>query len=290
MTIFNIKNKFLIKNYLSFYIFVPIRKFYVMAKKILFSLMVLLSFGFKADAQFGASSGIGIIAGPTFFQSDYGERFDAATNFANNGFGIGIFHITNFSYNYREGTANRKTFFNDHFKLRTELSFQKSEFIHKGQWVEGKPSLIKEQLRAMRGNTAVTNVGMQFDFFPWSIYNSDLGASRYNFAPFVSLGGQYSFFRSKSYSMLGQVDNPAVTPPKYLGASRSESDATFSLVSSVGARYKIGDFEDIILDLRWQYYFSNWVDGLNPDAKLYPENRANDMMFWVSVGYIYRIE
>ena len=261
-----------------------------MLNKIFFSIVTILLCSLKTQAQFGNSSEIGIIAGPTFFQSDYGERFDIGTNFANNGFGVGIFHVTNFSYNYREGASNRMTYFNDHFKFRTELSFQKSDFIHKGQWVEGKPSLIKEQLRAMRGTSAVTNIGMQFDFFPFSIYNADLVASRYNFAPYVSLGGQYSFFTTKSYSMLGQVDNPAVTPPKYLGATRSDSSTIFSIVSSVGARYKIGDLEDIVLDLRWQYYFSNWVDGANPDPKLYPENKSNDMVFWINVGYIYHIE
>ena len=261
-----------------------------MIKNIFFVFSIFIFVYSKSNAQFGNSSEIGIIAGPTFFQSDYGERFDVDTNFANNGFGIGIFHVTNFSYNYREGAANRMTYFNDHFKLRTELSFQKSDFIHKGKWVEGRPSLIKEQLRAMRGTSAVTNIGMQFDFFPWSIYNADLDVSRYNFAPYISIGGQYSFYKSKSYSMLGQVDNPAVTPPKYLGASRSESGNAFSLISSVGARYKVSYEADIVLDLRWQYYFSNWVDGLNPDPILYPENRSNDMVFWVNVGYIYHFE
>ncbi len=261
-----------------------------MFKKTLLILTFTLLLVNQSKAQFGNSSEIGIIAGPTFFQSDYGERFDLATNFGNNGFGVGIFHIMNFAYSYRDGNYNRETFFNNHFKLRTELSFNKNYFRHYGQWVEGKPSVIKDQLRAMRGTTTTTNLGVQFEYYPWSIYNYDNQYSDYNLAPFVSFGAQYSWFTSKSTSLLGDINSPAVTPPKYLGAQRSESSSVWSLVASVGARYKVADQADIMLDFRWQYYFSNWVDGLNPDPKLYPENKANDFLFWINVGYIYHIE
>ena len=264
-----------------------------MAKKLLYLFIALFLFKNNSYSQiFGNSSEIGIMAGPIFFQSDYGQRFDTKTNFGNNGFGIGIFHVTNFSYNSRAGEPNRRTFFNDHFKLKTEISFNKSEFRHYGKWVDTPTNNVlgQQQLRAMRGNTSVTNFGTQMEYYPWSVYNSDLKIARYNFAPYISLGGQYNIYTTKSYSMLGIVDSPGVTPPKYQGASRSETNATFSVTSSVGARYKIGDFDDIILDLRWQHYFSNWVDGLNPDSRLYPENRANDWQFWLTVGYVYRFE
>jgi hypothetical protein len=42
-----------------------------------------------------------------------------------------------------------------------------------------------------------------------------------------------------------------------------------------------------MVDLRFQYYFSNWVDGLNPDPKIYKENKANDWLVWFNFGYIY---
>jgi hypothetical protein len=28
-----------------------------------------------------------------------------------------------------------------------------------------------------------------------------------------------------------------------------------------------------MIDLRFQYFFSNWVDGLNPNPKIYKENK-----------------
>jgi hypothetical protein len=45
-----------------------------------------------------------------------------------------------------------------------------------------------------------------------------------------------------------------------------------------------------MVDLRVQYYFSNWVDGLNPDPKVYTENRANDWNIWFNFGYIYYLQ
>jgi hypothetical protein len=45
-----------------------------------------------------------------------------------------------------------------------------------------------------------------------------------------------------------------------------------------------------MLDLRGQYYFSDWVDGLNPDHNKYTENRYNDWLVWLNVGYILYIE
>ena len=45
-----------------------------------------------------------------------------------------------------------------------------------------------------------------------------------------------------------------------------------------------------MIDLRWQYYFSNWVDGLNPDPNIYKENKANEWLVWLNFGYIYYIQ
>ena len=42
-----------------------------------------------------------------------------------------------------------------------------------------------------------------------------------------------------------------------------------------------------MLDLRWQYFFSDWVDGLRPDPRFYSENKANDWLVWLNFGYIY---
>jgi hypothetical protein len=243
----------------------------------------------------GFSHEIGVIVGPVAFQSDYGERHDLSTNAGNTGFGIGIIHYLNFSYKADCNCYTPETYFNDHFKLRSELSYNKSDLNHFGQWVEGKPSFGKEQLKAMHGSTSVTNIGMQLEFFPWSI--RDFTATIGSWGPFISLGGQFSFYNAKASSTLGPLGTPLTTFPKYLTPTddrpygfSTESGTVWSVVSSVGTRYKLSPLSDLMVDLRFQYYFSDWVDGLKPNPNLYKENKANDWLVWFNVGYIYYLQ
>ena len=252
---------------------------------------------FNLNAQFaGFSHEVGMITGPVAFQSDYGERYDFSTNAGNTGLGIGIVHYMNFSYTAECNCYTPHTYFNDHFKLRSELSYNKTELQHFGKWVEkDNGSLGVEQLKAMRGSTEVFNAGMQLEYFPWSI--RDFTATIGTFGPYVSLGAQYSFYKPEAYSLLGPLGTPATTFPKYLDPSdgrphgyTTDSGHVWSIVSSIGTRYKLAPLSDLLVDLRMQYYFSNWVDGLNPDPTKYPENKANDWLVWFNVGYIYYIE
>jgi len=242
----------------------------------------------KVNAQFGFSHELGVIAGPVAFQSDYGQRYDFSTNAGNTGYGIGIIHYLNFSYKAECNCYTPETYFNDHFKLRSEFSYNKTDLQHFGEWVDSKKtSLIANQLRAMRGSTAVTNVGMQLEYYPFSI--RDFTARIGSFAPFISLGGQFCFYKPTSYSKLGPGlgSLATVTPIKYIDAFDTKGATVWSIVSSVGTRYKLTELSDLILDLRLQYYFSNWVDGLNPNPEIYKENRANDWNVWLNFGYIY---
>jgi hypothetical protein len=260
-------------------------------KYIIVLFLLLFSSLNKVNAQFGFSHEVGAIIGPVAFQSDYGERSDLSTNAGNTGYGIGLIHYLNFSYKAECNCYTPETYFNDHFKLRTELSYNKTNLQHFGKWVEdSKTTLSAQQLRAMRGSTSVTNIGMQLEFFPYSIrdFTSTIGA----WAPFISLGGQFSFYNPEAYSELGSGlgSLPTVTHPKYINAIRNDGSSTWSVVSSVGTRYKLTELSDLMVDLRWQYYFSNWVDGLNPDPTIYTENKANDWNIWLNFGYIYYLQ
>lgn len=255
--------------------------------KIIFTFILLIGMCKSTQAQFGFSHELGVIAGPVAFQSDYGERHDFSTNSGNTGYGIGIIHYLNFSYKAECNCYTPETYFNDHFKLRSELSYNKTNLKHYGQWVDpSKTSLIANQLRGMRGSTAVTNIGMQLEFYPLSI--RDFTATLGSFAPFISLGGQFSFYDPEAYSTLGPITSPLAIPEKYSkGAITNQGGTVWSIVSSIGSRYKLTELSDLMIDLRVQYYFSNWVDGLNPDPKRYPENKANDWNVWLNFGYIY---
>lgn len=260
-----------------------------MRNKIIILCFILLGYSNGAFAQFGFSHEVGVIAGPVAFQSDYGQRYDFKTNAGNTGYGIGLIHYLSFYYQPECNCYTTDTYFNDHFKLRSELSYNKTQLKHFGEWVSPeRTSPGADKLRAMRGSTAVTNIGMQLEYFPWSI--RDFSASIGKFGPFISLGGQFSSYDPEAYSLLGPLDTPATTIPKYYGATTNSGGHVWSIVTSVGTRYKLTPLSDLMVDLRLQYYFSNWVDGLNPDDAIYTENKANDWLVWFNFGYIYYIQ
>lgn len=242
------------------------------------------------QAQFGFSHEIGVIAGPTFFQTDYGQAGDFGNFIKNKGFGIGIVHYLNFSYRSDCNCYAPYTYFNDHFKLRSEISYYRSgELRHYGKWVDpDRTSITADQLRAMRGRTSVTSLGMQLEYFPWSI--RDFSATVGSFAPFVSLGAHYDSYKPEAWSTMGVLGISETTPVKYRDAFDLEGGSTWSVVGSIGTRYKLTVLSDLMLDFRWKYFNSNWVDGLNPDPVRYPENKANEWLFFVNFGYIYYLD
>lgn len=257
---------------------------------------ILISQTNSISAQFGFSHEVGAIAGPVAFQSDYGERHDFDTNKGNTGFGVGLIHYMNFSYRADCNCYTPETYFNDHFKVRTELSYNKTKLNHFGEWVD-RNSTPAAQLRGMQGSTAVTNIGMQLEYYPFSIRN--FTASIGSWGPFVSLGAQYSFYKPEVSTTFGDQNllNQANIYPKYWTPSEgkphgfsNDRGSTWSIVSSVGSRYKLTLLSDLIVDLRLQYYNDNWVDGLNPNPDLYKENKANDWNLWLNFGYIYYLD
>ncbi|QHI37736.1 hypothetical protein IMCC3317_31170 [Kordia antarctica] len=251
----------------------------------IFLLIMLMCVG-SIHAQFGFSHEIGFVIGPNAFQSDYGERNDFDTNIGNVGLELGVVHYLNFSYRAECNCFTRYTFFNDHFKVRNELTLTTVNLEHFGRYVgDDKVSLTANQLRAMHGNTKVLNVGTQLEFFPRSIREFESGGAL--LAPYAALGVQYNYYIPTVESDLGPLSDPTVLPIKYQNAFRNESGSTWSVVASIGTRYKFTEVSDLLFDVRWRYYFSNWVDGLNPDENLYPENKANDWGFVINVGYIY---
>jgi hypothetical protein len=260
-------------------------------------LVVCLFFIFtKQDAfsQLGFSHEVGVISGPIAFYGDYGQRNDFDTNIGNSTIGIGLIHYLNFSYRADCNCYTRDKYFNDHFKVRNEIDYHKTQFEHIGEYVDpSKTSITANQLRAMKGSTTVFDIGTQLEYFPLSI--RDFAATTGSFAPFVSAGVHFVSYDPEVYSELGELNSTITTPTKYLNAFQQEGDSTWSIVTSVGVRYKLSELSDLMLDARWQYYFSNWVDGLNPSlanngSVPVPENKANDWIYWINVGYIYYLD
>lgn len=262
-----------------------------MFKQIPIILLFLFGLSNSANAQYGLAHEIGVIAGPVELRSDYGQRNNIGNNFSNSGFGIGIVHFLNFSYNQR--TFSQDSYFKEHFKVRTEISYSKSNLEHKGEYVEEDPNLLGvKQLKGMYGSTELINFGMQLEYNFKDIHAFERTDN--NFNPFITFGGQISGYKTEANSTFGPLGTVAATFPKYLtpSAGRSygfsnEKGTTLSLVSSVGTRYKLTPMSDLMIDLRVQYFDTDWIDGLNPNREIYTENRTNDWLLWLNVGYIY---
>lgn len=261
--------------------------------KIFFCLYLFFVLSNEVKAQFGFSSEIGFFAGSVGFQSDYGKKADISS-YLNTGFGVGLVHFVNFAVDDR-GYYNNSSYFSDRFKLRTELSYSKSDFTYGGKWVEGKPSREKDKLRGMYGNSTVRNVGMQLEFFPYSIrdFTENIGS----WGPYISLGAQYSFYNTQALSTLGVLGTRETTFDTYLKPTddrpfgfSSESKSVLSVVTGFGTRYKIAESSDLMIEFRMQYYFSDWVDGIKPNPDLFKQNKTNDILYWFNFGYIYSLQ
>ena len=145
--------------------------------------------------------------------------------------------------------------------------------------------MFTTQLRAMRGNVETLNAGFQLEYYPWKTDDYSRGSS--DFSPYISGGAQLSNYTSEVTSTLGQFGSPSVTPVKYRDGFKNESGIVGSLTTSIGTRYLLDNYNALILDARIQYYFSDWVDGLNPNKNIYTENKANDWSTTINFGYIY---
>ena len=264
----------------------------------------VLVFGKMTFPQLGFSHEIGVIAGPVEFRSDFGSRFDEATNLGNSGIGIGIVHYINFAYRADCNCYSTDTYFNDHFKLRNEISWNYTVLDHHGEWVKPfRTSPDANKLRAHHGVAENFDIGTQIEYFPRSIRSFQ--AFSYLLAPYVSLGIHYTSSSPQASTTYGDgnvfdggniyqfwYEKDIFLPPLQPGEMREYPINTspisdWSMVTSVGVRYKIGVLSDLLLDLRWQLYFNDWVDGFNHKLSY---NKFNDWLLWLNVGYIYYLD
>lgn len=264
-------------------------------------LVCLLAINQVTFSQLGFSHELGVIAGPVQFRSDFGGRFEERTNIGNSGIGIGIIHYISFAYSADCNCYTTETYFNDHFKLRSEVSWNKTNLDHHGFWVQAdKVSINADKLRAHSGVAENFDIGMQLEYFPLSIRSFQ--AFAYRIAPFVSLGVHYTASSPKASTTYGDrnIYNPnniysfwysddSYLPPIPTGQQREypinlDPINDWSLVTSVGFRYKLTKLSDLMLDLRWQYYFSDWIDGFNHEFSDY--NKYNDWLVWLNFGYV----
>jgi hypothetical protein len=248
-------------------------------------LLFLFGLPYSSFSQAGISHEIGIIAGRIEFRSDYGQRNDTKTNLNNMGFEIAFVDYMNFSY-----TDFVNDYFAEHFKVRNEFSYSKTNLQHYGEWIK-KNTLGSKQLKAMRGSTQIINFGCELEYTFVNIHAFERTAG--SFAPYIAIGPQIGYYTATATSELGDLGNTITTHPKYLVPSdghpygfSNESKMVFSGVLNIGTRYKLTPMSDLVFDIRAQYFNSDWVDGLNPNRELFTENKNNDWLTFIGLGYI----
>lgn len=251
-----------------------------------FTLVVFILFLFllskeEGFAQTRISHEIGVLVGPASFLTDYGERYDIQNNLDNSGFGVGIVHYINFSRRADCSYHSVDRYFNDHFKIRNEIDYFRTDLEHIGPVAE-KDNAGGKLLRGMHGKTETFEIGTHLEYYPLSIKN--YSSFSYLFMPFISLGIHYVHYRPDAYSDFGPLSDPNNIFPAFEGGINLDSGSTWTLVGIAGSRYKISPLVDISLEGRFQYYDVDWIDGLNINA---PQNKYNDVVFWLNFGFIY---
>jgi len=247
-------------------------------KAILFISIVTMTISAHAQNGFGGSyTEVGVFTGPVFFKSDYGERGNFENFEKNNGYTIGA--------SYYLSTINNYQGLKDNFKLRLELFYTKADFKHYGKYVDAtSTSLFGDQLRGMYGSTSFTSIGFQVEYYPFKTDDYDRGSL---FSPYLSLGPHINYVSVTSRSTLGELGTYITTPQKYMDGYRNGAMTVASVTGAIGTRFKLSDYHSLFTELRAQYFFSDWVDGLNPNKAIYSENKSNDWCVGVNLGYIY---
>ncbi len=241
-------------------------------------------------AQDYSSHEVGFISGAASFSTDYGQRYDFSSGVSGNvGFGIGVIYYLNFT-DYRYRWYQRTSYFAEHFRVRAELSYMAADLDHFGKYVdESQTSYEADKLRAMHGKASIVNFGAQLEFHIVDIV--DFGSRRIpdlKWSPYVSAGLMVDYYDPDLKSDLGDWENDiSLIYEKWRvpGAINVNPRTTLSATLGIGTRYKIGEYSDILIESRWQYFFSNYIDGLN--AKDDPANKYNDWLLWLHVGYVY---
>ena len=260
------------------------RKIHKIATLIILSLLAI-----NTQAQDDSSHELGFIFGSASFTTDYGQRNHLQSNVAGNiGMGFGAIYYLNFT-DYRYRWNQRTNYWAEHFRVRAEASYMSAKLDHFGKWAE-KQSISGDKLRAHHGKTYLFNVGAQLEFHWVDIV--DFGSRRIpdlKWSPYISAGAFVDFYNPSIKSDLGNWRDPGILYPKwdpntYPKATRVTPAITMSATLGIGTRRKLGYYSDLLIESRWQYFFSNYIDGLNAKGS---ENKYNDWLLWIHVGYIY---
>lgn len=247
-------------------------------KHLLLIISVLYFFSSNAQNNRRPYQEIGVFAGPVFFQGDFGERSTLENTMKNVGYNVGLTYYLSADVRSSESIYQK-------FKLRFDLSGTSVSLQHYGPSASSN-SQFGQKLRAMGADVKIGTIGVQLEYYHWK--TDDYSGKKFN--PFAAIGTQLNSYNAKAYSSLGNIGNINVVPTKYVEGFKDTSGLTMSLSTVLGFRYKLDDSNGIVVEGQLKYYFSDWVEGMNPDRSIYKENKNNDFSATINVGYVYYLD
>lgn len=228
---------------------------------------------------------IGLSAGLVKFQGDWGDSKEAFSNTDNVGAGISLTHFINFSF------SRNFSYFNEHIKVRNQVAIHYASLTHFGQYVEDESAPFL--LQNMFGETFVMEIGTGLEWYMFSLRDFENNYGALN--PFAGIGINLVYFDplvdTRLPGRIGSVTNtwPTFLPETSASNSRISNtpETTFGLQFQGGTHYRINRDFDLFTEIRWHYFFSDLVDGLNPNN---PNNTSNDWMISFQVGAVYYLD
>lgn len=260
----------------------------IMRCKLLILISFIFLFSFNMNAQTNANLEAGISLGFASFQTDFGQRGDWDSTFKNRGLAVGAVLYLNF-FNRDPIISGPVGWGQQHLKLKGEISYLQANLEHYGRYIEDSSPQDIAKLKSMTGKSTVINFGTILEYHPFPIPDFIPGSNR-KISPYFGLGVMAGFSNPTIETSTGDWEtNPSLLIDAYQaeGAVDDSSSLALSLMFSGGIRFKLDDNDALMLDMRWQYFASDLIDGLNPDTELVPNNN-DDWLYYLNLGYIHK--
>jgi opacity protein-like surface antigen len=247
-------------------------------------ILSVIVFNISSSISQNTPQGLGVQVGNSIIHSDYGEGNSSDVN------ALSV-SLTHSLYFFGISSWRKQNTLNHHIALRSELNFVSNiKLSHKGEYVNGNGNLAT-QLRAMTGSFKITNIGFQGEIYLKNLkefiyYNNQYGT---NLNPYLLAGIQFSIFKNSLNSTLGDwTQDSSVLPEKWRDPSDTSvgRGTSFSSTFGLGTRYKLNNEIDLNAQFKWQFFFSDNLDGLRSNS---PENEDNEWSTVFQIGFIYNL-
>ncbi|MEN8764799.1 MAG: hypothetical protein ACN4EF_00575 [Wenyingzhuangia sp.] len=278
-----------------------------MLKKLflLFGIVLLLSTKSNAQRYFNHvyRHEIGVNIGVSNFNSDFAPKSILFGSTTINGLSIEATHYLQLvQQNYRPNSLLRKLI------LKTNLgvnfsSFNNNSYDTKNAKLQDPPRYTyattpnKVLLGKLTSKTTIISLESELQYYLKDMARFLNKRIRHRYKnstnPFVAVGfGIHSVQATPEYNpgqeaFTNNAGGNNGYPDNYNSSFFKETnDAVISTHLGFGARHKLESNFDLIAQMNVKYYFSDWIDGVNP---MLEGNRSNDFNSTISVGLIYSL-